>query len=131
MVFSNSFDEIEWLVFHETVRTSVFYETQLGKELLAEETEAQRIKDEVLLSLFGEYRSRNILYWTPEFLRVEAQISEKAEDLASYLLELEVSGLWSHGSAEEANYATFLVMREEQRVAEGTRSWRYIGRWRM
>jgi hypothetical protein len=83
MVFSNSFDEIEWLVFqslYETVRTSVFYETQLGKEFLAEETEAQRIKDEVLLSLFGEYRSRNILYWTPEFLRVEAQISEKAED---------------------------------------------------
>jgi hypothetical protein len=35
-------------------------------------------------------------------------------------LELEVSGLWSHGSAEEANYATFLVMHEEQRVAEGT-----------
>lgn len=123
MVFSNSFDEIEWVTFlslYQTVKDSAFYETQIGKDFIAEEAEAERIKDEVLLSLFGEYRSRNILYWTREFMRVEKKIAEKADELVSYLLELEVGELWKNGSDIEGNYATFLVMHEEQRVHEET-----------
>jgi hypothetical protein len=121
MVFSNSFDEVEWITFlslYEIVKDSAFYETQVGKDFLAEEEEAERIKDEVLLSLFGEYRSRNILYWTREFVRMEKKIAEKADELVSYLLELEVGELWKNGSELEGNYATFLVMHEEQRVHE-------------
>jgi hypothetical protein len=121
MIFSDSFDEIEWSVFlslYETALTSCFYETPLGQGFLSDEREIERRQQETLLSLFEEYRSRNILYWTREFIRIEKKISERADELVSYLLEGEVNELWGEGEVVESKYATFLVMHEEQRVHE-------------
>lgn len=123
MIYSDSFDEIEWLIFLDLYyyfEKCGFYETDIGKEFLNEEMEAEKIKNDVLLKLFDEFRQRNILYWTKEFIKLENKISEKADELVNILIGNEIINLWDDGALIESNYATFLVMHEEQRIYEGT-----------
>mmetsp|Transcript_10058 Transcript_10058/g.15233 ORF Transcript_10058/g.15233 Transcript_10058/m.15233 type:complete len:1075 (+) Transcript_10058:284-3508(+) len=121
IVLSDCYDEVEWLAFRavfDHVQKTNFYSSPAGLQHLKEEEEAAEQNHLVLLDLYKDFRYRNIIHWTKDFIRIEAKISERALEFANFFLEQECELLAQDGADKEVDHATFLVMHEEQKVHE-------------
>ena len=123
VVYSNAFDQVEWEAFlylYYHIKSSEFYDSEQGKQHLANTVEFEKQKIETLKQLYTDARYREIVLWTKAFIVHERRVETLSLQAADAVLESERNRILDEILFEGACTQTFFVRHNQQKEHEST-----------